>query len=177
MEAHYAQAHLAHFENTGIRHGMMQAFSVRNTERRRISKMQFAVRKALCADLDILNGDFMLAFHQRAEGVRFSGMSDVDGVPIDEHMMYEFIRMYQDAQNAADLLHTSSIQSRKPAKRTWIDERYKRMRQAALARERADGVETVDAEIMTKQPTLVSTFSWGSGDESDTGMQNRPSHS
>lgn len=160
LELHFAGRHNA--QSVPIWHGKKQGFTVRNSERRRISKMQFAVRKALCADLDILDDNFMSAMRRRADNVHFSEMTDVDGVPIDVHMMYEFIRMHQKAPDAD---HVPKSPVHPPHRRTWIDERKKRfVQQAKLASRQAEGVETVDAESTTKPHLLVSKFSWDDND-------------
>ena len=160
LELHFAGRHNA--QSVPIWHGMKQGFTVRNSERRRISKMQFAVRKAVCAKLDILEDKFMSAMHSRADKVHFSAMTDVDGVPIDEHMMYEFIRLYQKAPDA-DYVPTSPVHP--PHRRTWIDERNKRfVQQAKQARRQAEAVETVVNPAPTKPHVLVSKFSWDDND-------------
>jgi hypothetical protein len=143
---------------------MKQGFTVRNSERRRISRMQFAVRKARCAGLDILDDKFRSAMQNRADKVYFSEMTDVDGVPIDGHMMYEFIGMYQNVP-------VSPIQP--PRRRTWPDERNKRfVQQAKPARRSAEVVEMVDAGLITKPHNLVSKFSWYD-DDSEPKAPNR----
>jgi hypothetical protein len=160
LELHFAGRHNA--QSVPIWHGMKQGFTVRNSERRRVSKMQFAVRKALCAEQDILENKFMSAMHSRADNVHFSAMADVDGVPIDVHMMYEFIRLYQKAPDA-DCVPKSPVHP--PHRRTWIDERNKRfVQQAKQALRQADDVETVVAGLITKPHSLVSKFSWDDND-------------
>ena len=160
LELHFAGHHNA--RSVPIWHGMKQGFTVRNSERRRISKVQFAVRKAVCAELDILEDRFMSAMRSRAANVHFSAMTDVDGVPIDEHMMYEFIRLYQKAPDA-DYVPMSPVHP--PHRRTWIDDRNKRfVQQAKQARRQAEAVETVDAGLTTKPHLLVSKFSWDDND-------------
>ena len=104
----------------------------------------------------------MSAMRSRAANVHFSAMTDVDGVPIDEHMMYEFIRLYQKAPDA-DYVPMSPVHP--PHRRTWIDERNKRfVQQAKQARRQAEAVETVDAGLTTKPHLLVSKFSWDDND-------------
>lgn len=160
LELHYAGRH--NTLTVPIWHGMKQGFTVRNTERRRISKMQFAVRKAVAADLDLLTDDFLSAMHRRADNLYFSEMTDVDGVPIDEHMMYEFIRMFNEAPEK-DSVPKAPVPP--PHRRTWIDERNKRfVQQAKQARQEAENAEAVDAGLVNKPHVLVSKFSWDSND-------------
>jgi hypothetical protein len=167
LELHFAGRHNA--QSVPTWHGMKQGFTVRNSERRRISKMQFAVRKALCVKLDILDDKFKSAMHNRADNVYFSEMTDVDGVPIDGHMMYEFIGMYQKATDAD--VPVSPIQP--PRRRTWPDERNKRfVQQAKLALRSAEDVQMVDAGLITKPHKLVSKFSWDD-DDSEPKAPNR----
>jgi hypothetical protein len=162
LELHFAGRH--NEQSVPIWHGMKQGFTVRNSERRRISRMQFAVRKARCAGLDILDDKFRSAMQNRADKVYFSEMTDVDGVPIDGHMMYEFIGMYQNVP-------VSPIQP--PRRRTWPDERNKRfVQQAKPARRSAEVVEMVDAGLITKPHNLVSKFSWDD-DDSEPKAPNR----
>ena len=99
LEPHFA--HYGSARGGPFWHWRMQNFTIPNSERRRLSKTQYAVRKALQADLDLLDDDFRLALNRHADKVYFCELSDVDGLPIAEPMVFEFVRLYQEAQDAA----------------------------------------------------------------------------
>ncbi|KAJ8108414.1 hypothetical protein OPT61_g8187 [Boeremia exigua] len=159
LELHYTHHGLV--RGGHIRHGEMQGFTIRNSERRRISKLRYAVRKALQSDLDLQDADFKLAMNRYADRVYFCELSDVDGRPIDEQMIEEFIGLYQKARDAAQAARLLSSPRSHPT-RTWVDVRNRRVHQAALALAQADGA--VAMEVPVRRPRLVSKFSWDSND-------------
>ncbi|KAH6618965.1 hypothetical protein C7974DRAFT_379092 [Boeremia exigua] len=159
LHLHYA--HNGFVRNKHIQHGMMQNFTMRNSERRRESKIRHAVRQALRVNLNLLEDTFKLAMNRRADGVYFCELSDVDGVPIEERMLHDFIRRYQEAQDAACAPKPSDFPCNRTIQRTQIDERHGRIGRAALALQRTDNTAAPDAP--GKHP-LVSKFSWDSDD-------------
>ena len=107
--------------------------------------------------------------NQRAAHVYFCEMSDVDGMPIDEHAMYDFIRMYQEAIDAAYVPKPLSERTIRGLQRTWVDDRNARMRrEAKLALQDANHAAMLAARTAT--PRLVSKFSW---DDDDGGKEQR----
>lgn len=143
-----------------VEHGMMQGFTVRNSERRRLSKMHYAVRKALQANLDLNDEGFKLALNRWADRVYFCELSDVDGLPVDEQMIKDFIPSYQKARKAAIEANLLGCPRTEPVQRTWLVERNHRIRQATLALQRVDSAVTM--EVLVERPRLVSKFSWDS---------------
>lgn len=157
-----------HFNHHGsvrggrIWHGMKQGFTVRNSERRRLSKMHYAVRKALQADLDLNDDNFKVAMYHRSDKVYFCELSDVDGLPIDEQMVYEFLQLYQKARDTAVKANLLAPPRSNTVQRSWLDERNHRVRQAALALQRVNNDVAMEAPVT--RPQLVSKFSWDSND-------------
>lgn len=149
---------------TCIHHGDVRQFTIPFIERRRLSMLQFAVRKNLRAGLDLLTDEFAHAMRQRADNVHFSEMSDVDGRPVEVRDMYAFIRAYQNAQDAAYKPKFGPQED--PKKRTWIDDRIARQTAAARAEGIAERNKAMEAEALkaTMQPRLVSKFSWDDHD-------------
>jgi len=154
-----------------VEHGMMQGFTVRNSERRRLSKMHYAVRKALQANLDLNDEDFKLALNRWADRVYFCELSDVDGLPVDEQMINDFIPLYQKAREAAIEANLLGGPRTEPVQRTWLNERNHRIRQATLALQRVDSAVTM--EVLVERPRLVSKFSWDSDDGVGDSRQRR----
>ncbi|KAJ4985369.1 hypothetical protein SVAN01_09124 [Stagonosporopsis vannaccii] len=158
LELHYA--HHGSVRGVHIEHGMMQSFTMRNSERRRLSKTQYAVRKALQADLNLNNDDFKLAMDRHADRVYFCELSDVDGLPIDESIMNDFISLYQKARNTAIEANLLGRSRTDTVQRPWLRERNHRVRQATLAIQRLDSA--VEMDVSLRRPQLVSKFSWDS---------------
>lgn len=162
LESHYAQRGSA-LKKGLVGHGETQCFTEYHTERRRISRVQYAVRKAMQADLDPFSDDFNSAMIRHADKVRFCELSDVDGVPIDEKLMWDFIRMYRKARDEAYEPKDSKeamVRPRELVQRTSIEERNDSMQQATLRR--ADSEATTRAPV--QRPVLISRFSWDNSD-------------
>ena len=159
LEPHFAHHGLRRANASTIWHGFKQGFTIRNTERRRISKVKYAVRKALKAGLELTDTDYKLALHRHRGKVHFCELSDVDGIPIEQMIIDEFTRMFREAQNAVYVLKSTSRTSDCPHPVTWIDDRIRR--QAAELRRMDSGV---GMNLMAKRPQLVSKLSWDSSD-------------
>lgn len=165
LEAHFA--HHSNSQGPRVWHGLMQPYQIRNSERRRISKMMYAVRKALQADFDLLSDEYELARHRHAAKTPFCELSDVDGVPLPERLVVDFTRALQEAQDNAYVPKLTGLPYGEPVQRTWIDER---IRKAAALRRVDSGIAMDEA---AKRPQLVSKFSWDSDNEGDMGKRKR----
>lgn len=172
LEPHYAQRGSA-LKKGLVGHGETQCFTGYHTERRRISRMQYAVRKAMQADLDPFSDDFYSAMTRHADKVCFCELSDVDGVPIDEKLMWDFIRTYRKARDEAYEPNDSKeamVRPRELLQRTSIEERNDHMQQAT--RHRADSEATTRTSV--QRPVLISRFSWDNSDsEVETSTRKR----
>ena len=165
LEPHFA--HYGSQKGPHVWHGLMKPYQTRNTERRRISKVMYVVRKALKANFDLLSNEYELARHRHTAKTPYCELSDVDGVPLPEALIYDFTRTYQEVQDNAYAPKLTPLPYGEPAQRTWIDER---IRQAAALR-RVDSGMAMDAP--TQHPQLVSKFSWDSDSEGEVYKRKR----
>ncbi|KAF1350454.1 hypothetical protein EJ07DRAFT_159593 [Lizonia empirigonia] len=165
LEAHFA--HHSNRQGPRVWHGLMQPYQIRNSERRRISKVMYAVRKALKADFDLLSDEYELARHRHAAKTPFCELSDVDGVPLPYRLVVDFTRALQEAQDNAYVPKLTGLPYGEPIQRTWIDERIRK----AAALRRVDSGIVMDQPA--KRPQLVSKFSWDSDNEGDMRKRKR----
>ncbi len=134
--------------------------------------MQYAVRKALQNDLDLLDDGFKLAINHHADKLYFCELSDVDGMPIDEQMVSEFISLYEKARDARSAAQLPAMPQSTQVQRIWIDEHKPRKHQAAPDFQWEDSAATVEMEVLSQYPRLVSKFSWDKSD-GDVSSRNR----
>lgn len=160
LEPQYA--HHGSVKGAYIWHGMLQGFTVRNSERRRMSRMQYAVRKALQTDLDCLGDEFKLAANRHADKVSFCELSDVDGIPIDQTIFSEFMQLYQEARDALIEANLFGRNCNGSFQRVCINNRHHQVCQPALTISRVDSVFAMEAPV--ENPQLMSKFSWDSND-------------
>ncbi|KAJ4332334.1 hypothetical protein N0V95_009686, partial [Ascochyta clinopodiicola] len=144
-------------------HGLKQPYSTRQTERRRISRVNYAVRKALRANFDLRNNTYELARYRHAGKIPYCDLSDVDGVPLPQAMIEEFTRAFRDAQDDAHVSESTLLQCGQPIQRAWVDGPA----HSAAACRRVDSGIAMEESI--KRPQLVSKFSW----DSDSGHEVR----
>ncbi|KAF1924727.1 uncharacterized protein M421DRAFT_424614 [Didymella exigua CBS 183.55] len=138
-----------------VGHGEMQCFTEYHTARRQTSRIQYAVRKAMQADLNQCSPEFGQAMTRRAQKERFCEMSDVDGVPVDEKLMVDFIKAHRKFQEKA-----YTIEEQKLAM-VWFGE--------LAQRSSIDEPCRIDSGATMRAPpdrsVLISQFDWNSSDD------------
>lgn len=165
LERHFA--HDGKRQRPHVWHGLMQAYQTRNSERRRFSKIMYAVRKALSADFDLLSDEYERARHRHSAKTPWCELSDVDGVPLPDALIMDFTRTFQEVQDNAYVPKLTPLLYGKSVERTWIDERIHR----AAALRRADSGIVMEASAHC--PKLVSKFDWDSDNDSDREVYKR----
>ncbi|KAJ4381411.1 hypothetical protein N0V86_003762 [Didymella sp. IMI 355093] len=122
------------------------------------SRLLYAVRKATQAGLNQHSPMFSHAMTRRAQNERFCEMSDVDGQPVDETLLIDFLRVLRKFQVEADVPKDPKLAMVRPgelAQRTSIDKRNNLRR--------ADSGATMRARA--RQPVPVSQCDWDSSDD------------
>ncbi|UPX15826.1 uncharacterized protein EKO05_0006263 [Ascochyta rabiei] len=165
LEAFFA--HHGNRQGPRIWHGLKQAHRIRQTERRRVSKVNLAVRKAMKANLDLRSNGYELARYRHAGKIPYCELSDVDGVPLPPAMIDEFTRAFRDAQDDAYMLKLTPLPYGQPIQHTWVDER---VRQAAACHRMDSGIVM---EEPVERPQLVSRFSWDSDSDQEVRKRKR----
>jgi hypothetical protein len=158
LEPHFKQPGL--HRDLAITHGATQIRKTSPIERVQISKVKYAVRKAWTAGIDIEGKEWDFAVYQHSTKLRYCKMSDVDGVPISQDTIDEFVRFFEEkyadeyVRKLPLLPYGKGIQDKSSGSG--------KDKVATVARV-DNGVEM---EGLVQRPQLVSRFSWGSdGDE------------
>ncbi|KAF3048038.1 hypothetical protein E8E12_008045 [Didymella heteroderae] len=121
------------------------------------SKIQYCVRKARQAGLDQYSQEFDHAMTKRAQNERFCEMSDVDGTPVEETLLIDFLKALRKFQNKAIVPEDPKLAMVWPgefAQRISVDGREDLYR--------VDRGATTHA--CAQQPVPVSQFDWNSSD-------------
>jgi hypothetical protein len=126
------------------------------------SRMQYVLRKAVQSGMNQYSLEFGFAMTMRAENVCFCEMSDVDGAPVAETLLIDFLKALRKFQDKANVPKDPKLTMARPgelARRLSVEQRNDLRR--------VDSGVTMRVRVL--QPVPVSHFDWDSSDdESET---------
>jgi hypothetical protein len=162
--------HFAHrggrYQSPYVTHAVKRTFECPQDERRQFSKVKYAMRKAQRAGFNFTDEQYKRALRRHAADVRYCEMSDVDGIPISQKVVEEFVWTWHYYEEAKDT-ELTAVRHDEPATHAFG---HHEPRRSSVLRQGDSGIIT---QALGKRPPLVSKFSWDSDSDEEVYQRRR----